>query len=69
MNKRQLEMFADTVELVEKRGGTLISSSYISSKSPLTVECSEKHQWLVNRDALKGGDWCQGIKQKWGFIR
>jgi hypothetical protein len=58
MNKRQTEIYNDTAIIVKERGGILLESSYLNSKAPLLIECSEGHQWESNREMLKAGNWC-----------
>ena len=45
--------------LVENKGGKLLSNKYINNCSPLKVMCAMGHEWHVNAHNLKqGGTWC-----------
>jgi hypothetical protein len=60
----EIERYDEIQELVTKRGGVLLSSSYHDAHTPLRVRCKCGHEW----DALYGTlrrSWCQ----KCGSIR
>lgn len=58
MNERQADIYADTLRIVQQRGGILHARSYVNASGPLLVECCNGHQWESSRQALKTGDWC-----------
>ncbi len=45
-------------ELALKKGGKLISKSYLGVRSKLKLECSKKHEWRATPISLKSGHWC-----------
>lgn len=40
------------------RGGTLISTDYVSAHCPLLWECAEGHQWEAGAAKVRYGTWC-----------
>lgn len=55
MNKLLLK---DVIELIERKGGKLLSEEYINITSKLKVRCSEGHIWEPSFCNLKKGTWC-----------
>ena len=49
---------ADVMEVVEQRGGKVISSEYINSEMPLDFECSKGHFFTNRFSHIKRGQWC-----------
>jgi len=54
-NLSQLKKLRD---LAMRQGGTLITDKYMGTKTPLTWECSKKHQWSAAPISIKHGSWC-----------
>jgi hypothetical protein len=48
--------------LVERRGGVLLSTKYVSAKSKLRVRCEHGHEFRVTADSLKRC-WCPSCKR------
>jgi hypothetical protein len=49
-------------ELVEKRGGTLLSTKYVSARAKLKIHCEHGHKFDVTPDNLNRGRWCKTCK-------
>lgn len=62
MNDKQLHYFNDTKKHIEAKGGKLLSTRYIDSRSPLDVECQRGHKWTPSRDSIISGRWCAKCK-------
>ncbi len=45
-------------EIVEKRGGKLISTNYKNPNTRLTVICPKNHKWKTTSTGIKNGNWC-----------
>jgi hypothetical protein len=45
-------------EIAHLKGGLCLSTTYISYTSPITFECSLKHQWTTTMQSVKQGSWC-----------
>jgi hypothetical protein len=45
-------------ELVESKGGALLSTDYVSAKSKLKIHCGNGHEFVVTYDNLKRRRWC-----------
>jgi hypothetical protein len=45
-------------ELIQSKGGKLLTRLYINSKSKLQVGCKNGHTWKISQDNLKQGNWC-----------
>jgi len=58
------QFFAQARELIEARGGALISTTYVSAKSKLHVRCDRGHEFETNFDRLKQGKWCPTCKSE-----
>ena len=54
----EIERYAAIRELVEKRGGALLSPSYHDAKTPLRVRCKCGHEWEALYGTLRRS-WCQ----------
>lgn len=50
--------------LVEKEGGMLLSTEYVSAKSTLAVRCAEGHEFSPTYDNLRRGRWCPKCKRE-----
>jgi hypothetical protein len=44
--------------LAKERNGKCVSNEYINSKTKLTWECSEGHQWEAIPNNIRKGSWC-----------
>jgi hypothetical protein len=49
-------------EIVEKRGGALLSRTYVSAKKKLRVRCERGHAFAVTPDNLRHERWCPKCK-------
>ena len=49
--------------LIQRKGGILLSTAYVSAKSPLRLVCGRKHQFPVSYDNLRHGRWCPECKR------
>ena len=58
------QFFAQARELIEARGGALISTTCLSAKSKLHVRCDRGHEFETNFDRLKQGKWCPRCKSE-----
>jgi hypothetical protein len=50
-------------ETVEKRGGTLLSTEYVSARTKLKIRCEHGHKFDVTPDNLNRGRWCPICKR------
>lgn len=46
-------------DLIENKGGTIISKEYINSKTKLDFYCDKGHKIATTSDTLKAGHWCK----------
>jgi len=44
--------------LCEANGGSLLSTAYLGSTSPLKVRCKSGHTWDSSASKIKAGNWC-----------
>jgi hypothetical protein len=51
-------------QVVEQRGGTLLSQEYVSAKSKLNIQCAQKHLFNSRWSDLKQGKWCRKCYDK-----
>jgi hypothetical protein len=51
-------------QLVEDKGGVLLSIEYVSAKSKLKVRCGGGHEFASTYDSLKHGRWCPTCKRE-----
>jgi hypothetical protein len=49
-------------EIVEMRGGTLLSTEYVSARAKLKISCEHGHEFDVSADNLSRGRWCRECK-------
>jgi hypothetical protein len=49
-------------EIVERRGGTLLSTEYVSARTKLRVRCEHGHEFQLTPDNLHRGRWCRTCK-------
>lgn len=49
-------------KIVENRGGTLLSRTYVSAKTKLRIRCERGHAFAVTPDNLRHGRWCPKCK-------
>lgn len=66
---------ADTPELKQQRlfelqktaadrGGKLLSTEYINTKTKYKFECANGHTWATSVDVIRGGSWCKKCATK-----
>jgi len=48
----------DVIEIVEQRGGKVLSTEYKNSESPMDFECSLEHKFTNSFAHIKRGQWC-----------
>lgn len=48
----------DVLDVVEKRGGKVVSTEYVNSESPMDFECSLGHRFTNRFSHIKRGQWC-----------
>ena len=48
--------FLDTI--AKKRGGKLVSDSYVNSGTPIEWDCANGHRWFAKYDHIKNDSWC-----------
>lgn len=60
----QAEYLRIARELVESKGGVLLSTEYVSAKSMLKVRCGVGHEFALTYDNLKHGRWCPACKHE-----
>jgi hypothetical protein len=58
------EFFQHVKEIVKKRGGTLLSKSYISARDKIKIQCEHGDKFDVSPDNLKRGRWCPDCKRR-----
>ncbi|MHA1658344.1 MAG: hypothetical protein ACTSUT_04375 [Promethearchaeota archaeon] len=46
-------------DIIELKGGKLLSDEYINARTKVLVECDKGHIWLVTSNDLKSGYWCK----------
>ena len=51
-------------EVAEEKGGKCLSTEYVNTKTKMSWECKEGHQWKTTFSSIKSGSWCPkcGIK-------
>ena len=50
--------------VVERRGGVLLSTEYVSAKVKLNVRCGDRHEFAASPDSLARGTWCPKCKRQ-----
>lgn len=58
MNQTQQNYYNNLVELVNNKGGKVISDRYINNATNITIECRKEHQWQAAPNKIKLGKWC-----------
>ena len=58
MKETRLQIVRD---LIENRGGVLLSTEYVSARSKLKVRCGQGHEFDAAADNLKRKRWCPGM--------
>lgn len=56
--RRRTYEFILLTSIAKKRGGQLISSSYVDATKKLKWNCKEGHNWLAAPSSIKKGSWC-----------
>jgi hypothetical protein len=57
-SKRAKVTIEDLSEMVEKKGGVLLSNSITSLKSVIKIQCAHKHVWESQAANIRQGKWC-----------
>jgi len=57
------QKYIEIKELIEGKGGTIISDSYICSQYRIKFKCDKQHDCSKLRHELLHGDWCNTCKQ------
>ncbi|HET8964099.1 MAG TPA: hypothetical protein VFM99_09390 [Chitinophagales bacterium] len=52
------------IETAKKKGGRLLSTTYVKASEKLLWECSEKHQWWTSAQNVRAGNWCKKCSSK-----
>jgi hypothetical protein len=47
-----------TLDIISQKGGKLISGSYITRDSEVTIQCTDNHTWTTNFGKILSGSWC-----------
>ena len=50
--------FDKTLEIIEQKGGTYVSGTYINRDSDITLECEHRHKWTTHFGKILSGSWC-----------
>lgn len=50
--------FDKTLEIIEQKGGKLISGTYVTRDSEVTIQCNIGHKWTTNFAKILSGSWC-----------
>jgi hypothetical protein len=51
--------YTDGVSTIsKKRGGKLVSDSFVNSGTPIEWECANGHRWFAKYDHIKNDSWC-----------
>ncbi len=58
MNKRQQFYYDQLKEIIEGKGGKLLSDEYINSRTKVELRCNKSHTWKSKPDHIKGNRWC-----------
>ena len=45
-------------EIVEKKGGKIISTEYVRNNEKMMFQCGKGHQWKTTYQIIKRGNWC-----------
>jgi hypothetical protein len=61
---KNIEYFNRYVDIVQHRGGEILSTAYINSREKLSIKCYRGHIFEIRPDILKDGHWCA----KCGYI-
>ena len=48
----------------EERGGKLLSTEYINTKTKYKFQCAVGHTWATSVDVIRGGSWCKKCATK-----
>ena len=58
MSDEQRTRFAQLQKLARKRGGRLLSNSYVNTNTHLRWRCAEGHEWDAVPASIRRGSWC-----------
>lgn len=56
--ERRAQYLEQLRELVEGRGGRLLSTSYVDTRTKVRIECSVGHRWAETPEHVAEGRWC-----------
>jgi predicted metalloenzyme YecM len=51
-------------DYAKNKGGKLLSTNYINSKTKMLWECEEGHQWEVSWNSIKQDTWCPSCSRE-----
>ena len=54
----QKEEFLKIQEIARKRNGECLSNGYVNSKTKMRFRCEHGHEWEVESNKIKSGQWC-----------
>lgn len=62
--RRRPAMLARLREIVDERGGVLLSDAYVNQVTPLPCRCAEGHEWSMLPITVFQGRWCPACGRK-----
>jgi hypothetical protein len=57
-NKKEIDPIVRMREIAVSKGGTCLSTDYISTTSKLKFRCADGHEWQAAPAEIKDGTWC-----------
>jgi len=51
-------------KIIERHGGVLLSTEYVSAKTKVCVRCTHNHEFEISPDNLRRGKWCRECKRQ-----
>ena len=58
MNQYQQSEYNALCHMIKLKGGKILSDRYVTTKTPITVECANNHRWSPIPATIKRGYWC-----------
>ncbi len=58
------QRFVELKKIAEERGGKLLSTEYINTKTKYDFQCASGHSWSTSLDVIRGGSWCKKCATK-----
>jgi len=52
------EKYNELKTMIEDKGGTLISTTYVHTDDKIQVKCGKEHEWTTTQHMIKNGKWC-----------